>query len=150
MIYRGILCISKDPVVREFAEEHLATEKRHLQLIEGILPREHWSIGLFIWKPAGFLTGAIPALFGRDWVFHSIQAVETFVDHHYQEQIDRLQEHGGHPELLATLQQCQQDEVHHRDDAASRLQSEAGIARRLWARLIGTGSAAAVSVARRF
>lgn len=150
MIYRGILAISRDPEVRAFAEQHLGTEIRHLQLIEEILPRKHRSIALAIWKPAGFLTGFIPAFLGRDWVFHSIQAVETFVDHHYQEQVDRLKQHGGYPELLQTLVECQQDEIHHRDDAQARVQSAAGIGRRLWTQMIAVGSAAAVFVARRF
>ena len=150
MIYRGILAVSRDPVVRQFALEHLETEQRHLALIEEILPPGQWSACLPIWKPAGFLTGAIPALFGRDWVFHSIQAVETFVDQHYQAQIDQLGENGEFSELRQLLITCQQDEIHHRDDAAQRVNSKPGLLRNLWTRLIGFGSAAAVSVARRF
>ncbi len=149
MIYRGILAVSRDPVVREFALEHLATEQKHLQLIETLLPAKHRSLALFLWKPAGFLTGAIPALMGREWVFHSIQAVETFVDWHYQEQIDRLQIDGEFPLLMQTLIECQQDEVHHRDDAAQRVQTRPGLFRRFWVSMIASGSAAAVAVARR-
>lgn len=149
MIYRGILAVSRDPVVREFSRQHLQTETRHLRLIEDILPRRQRSLGLFLWRPAGFLTGAIPALFGRDWVFHSIQTIETFVDLHYQQQIDRLQQVGEFPEILQTLIECQRDEVQHRDDASNRIQSEAGMGRRLWLRVIDSGSAIAVAVARR-
>lgn len=149
MIYKGILAVSRDSVVRRFALDHLATEQKHLQLIEQLLHPKQRSIALFLWRPAGFLTGAIPALLGRDWVFHSIQAVETFVDRHYQEQIDRLELDGGYPLLLQTLIECQQDEIHHRDDAAVRVSSSGGLMRRLWVKMIGAGSAAAVSVARR-
>ena len=38
----------------------------------------------------GWLTGALPALFGRKAIFATIEAVETFVDHHYAQQIARL------------------------------------------------------------
>ena len=43
-----------------------------------------------LWRVMGWLTGALPALFGRQAVFATIEAVETFVDHHYQQQIVRL------------------------------------------------------------
>ena len=38
MIYRGILTISRDTSVREFAESHLQTEQKHLALMEEIIP----------------------------------------------------------------------------------------------------------------
>ena len=37
-IYKGILSVSKDKEIIEFAENHLLTEKNHLELIEKILP----------------------------------------------------------------------------------------------------------------
>ena len=37
-IYKGILLFSKDKEIREFANNHLLTEKKHLELIETILP----------------------------------------------------------------------------------------------------------------
>ena len=39
MIYRGVLAGSRDPLVREFALAHLATEQRHLAIIEALLVR---------------------------------------------------------------------------------------------------------------
>jgi demethoxyubiquinone hydroxylase (CLK1/Coq7/Cat5 family) len=36
-----------------------------------------------LWRVAGWLTGALPALFGRAAVLRTIDAVETFVEGHY-------------------------------------------------------------------
>ena len=42
-IYRGVLAVSKDVVVRDFARRHLETEAVHLALMEEILPPAHRS-----------------------------------------------------------------------------------------------------------
>lgn len=149
MIYRGILACSRDPEVREFAARHGATEAEHLRLIEAILPPERRSLLLPIWRVAGFLTGALPALAGPAAVHATIEAVETFVDHHYQEQIDKLGTTGAAGAVRALLEHCQQEEVAHRDEAAALRPDAGGPLLRLWARLVGAGSAAAVSAARR-
>jgi len=63
-IYQGLLQFSRDPELRAFAEHHLATEQKHLRLISGWLPAAQYSRLLSLWRLAGFLTGALPALFG--------------------------------------------------------------------------------------
>ena len=63
-IYQGLLQFSRDPELRAFAEHHLATEQNHLRLISGWLPAAQYSRLLSLWRLAGFLTGALPALFG--------------------------------------------------------------------------------------
>jgi demethoxyubiquinone hydroxylase (CLK1/Coq7/Cat5 family) len=83
-------------------------------------------------------------------VYATIAAVETFVDHHYQQQIDYLNQHGGSAELLSLLKRCQLDECHHRDEAALLAGAPAPWALRLWCALVGFGSATAVNIARRF
>lgn len=98
---------------------------------------------------AGWLTGALPALFGRRAVYGTIAAVETFVDVHYQQQIDHLQAHGGPEGLLPLLQRCQADEQHHRDEAAALAGPHNPWLLRLWCVVVGSGSAAAVVLARR-
>ena len=90
MIYRGILAISRDAQARQFAERHLVTEARHLELMEEIVPPANRTRLLPLWHVMGWLTGALPALFGREAIFATIEAVETFVDHHYAQQIVRL------------------------------------------------------------
>ena len=150
MIYRGVLALSRDPDIRQFAEHHLATECEHLALMEAILPVPERTKLLWLWRIMGWLTGALPALFGANAVYATIDAVETFVDHHYQEQIDRLSPDGQFADLRELLLTCQQDEIAHRDEARHLSQSEPGVVLSCWRWLVGTGSSAAVLIARRF
>lgn len=147
-IYRGILAVSRDQEVRRFAEAHLETERQHLALIEEVLPPRQRSLFLPLWRLAGFITGALPGLFGRRAVFATIDAVETFVDHHYAQQIDRLAAEGLEPELSDLLERCRLDEVHHRDEARQELDGAHGALTAAWCWMVGRGSAAAVSLAR--
>lgn len=149
MIYRGILAFARDPALRDFAARHMETEAGHLRILEGLLTPARHSRLLPIWRIAGWLTGAIPALFGTRAVYATIDAVETFVDHHYQQQLDRLDAEGILPELRATLAQCQEDEVHHRDEARELTGPPPGLLLRLWAGMVDGGSRAAVLAARR-
>jgi demethoxyubiquinone hydroxylase (CLK1/Coq7/Cat5 family) len=138
-IYKGITAVARwqqDAELLAFARQHGDTEAEHLRLIED-------------WRMAGWLTGALPALFGRRAVYGTIAAVETFVDVHYQQQIDHLQQHGGSEGLLPLLERCQADEQHHRDEAAALADQHSPWLLRLWCTMVGSGSAAAVVLARR-
>lgn len=149
-IYRGILAVSRQPALREMARQHGQTEQRHLRQIEQVLPWPRRSRLLLPWRLAGFLTGALPALAGPRAVQATIAAVETFVDRHYQQQIDALAGQPQHAPLRALLQECQADERHHRDEAAAHLGGEPprGLLR-LWCAAVARGSDAAVHIARR-
>jgi ubiquinone biosynthesis monooxygenase Coq7 len=149
MIYRGILAGSRDPAIRAFAQTHMATEQRHLDLLNALLPPRSRSVLLPLWRIAGFLTGFLPALAGPRAVYATIEAVETFVDEHYEAQIAKLAPGGAGEALRALLIECQADEVHHRDEARSSLVVPAGRALHAWAAIVGAGSKAAVSAARR-
>ena len=147
-IYRGILSVSKDEQVRAFAQEHLATEETHLELISNELPVCHHSVFLPLWKLAGYLTGAIPSLFGSNAVYATIDAVETFVGEHYLEQIDRLQAEASYPELRTLLEKCRDDEIDHRDEARDAKSTGSSPFLRGWCWLVGKGSNYAVKLAR--
>jgi len=149
LIYRGILAVSQDESVREFAASHLSTEQKHLALMEEIVPAAGRTRLLPLWRVMGWLTGALPALFGRQAVFATIEAVETFVDHHYQQQIVRLTPEGEFGALRQALVDSQADEVSHRDEAASLALPQRNLMLRLWCAVVGLGSAAAVAVAKR-
>lgn len=167
MIYRGVLAVARDPALRAFASDHLATEARHLACIERIIPTHRRSALLPLWRMAGWLTGALPALAGAQAVYATIQAVETFVDRHYAAQtewIDRWlqRRQTGEPspeyppgaiDMLVSvreqLEQCRLDEVSHRDDATCRWSGQPGILLRAWLLCVSAGSDAAVRISRK-
>ncbi|MDJ0916563.1 MAG: demethoxyubiquinone hydroxylase family protein [Woeseiaceae bacterium] len=148
-IYGGILAVSRDPEVRRFAEAHRETERVHLAFFEEWMPGSTHSRLLPVWRAAGWSLGAFSALFGRNSVYRTIAAVETFVEKHYEEQIDKME---GNPEFAALTDKLKAfcaEEVEHRDDAAGRLSPPSGVAARFWSRIVGTGSSVGVALARR-
>ena len=148
-IYQGVLRFARDPALRSFAEHHLITEQKHLRLISAWLPSSRHSRLLPIWRLAGFLTGALPALFGPRAVYATIEAVETFVDHHYDQQVRALESQPALNELRQTLLDCQADEVAHRDEAAaSRGPDRSSVLLQAWCAMVGAGSKAAVALIR--
>jgi ubiquinone biosynthesis monooxygenase Coq7 len=148
-IYQGVLRFARDPALRAFAEHHLLTEQKHLRLISAWLPLSQHSRLLPLWRLAGFLTGALPALFGPKAVYATIESVETFVDQHYEEQVRALSTQPALSDLRQTLLDCQADEVAHRDEATSaRGLSQTGWGLRAWCAMVGAGSKAAVSLIR--
>ena len=158
MIYRGILATTRDPAVRRFALGHLATEAEHLAAIEPLLAPRQRSRLLTIWRVAGWLTGALPALVGPRAVYATVQAVETFVDEHYSEQIvsiDALDPDRARPPLQvlrALLVSCRADEIEHRDEAGSLLSDStapSSAVLRLWVWSVDVGSRLAVGICRR-
>jgi ubiquinone biosynthesis monooxygenase Coq7 len=148
-IYQGVLKFTRDPELQAFAALHMATEQSHLRHIESWLPKAHYSHLLPLWRLAGFLTGALPALVSTRAVYVTIQAVETFVNQHYDDQIRALESKPALVKLRQVLLECQNDEVAHRDQAAAALgQKKPGLLLRLWSVLVGAGSQAAVVVCR--
>lgn len=151
-IYKGIVAVAQlrgDAEMLSFAKAHGATEADHLTELERWLPASQRNLLLGPWRLAGWLTGALPAMFGRRAVYGTIAAVETFVDQHYQQQIDHLHEIGGPDGLLALLTRCQADEQHHRDESAALAGEKISLILRAWCWIVGKGSAAAVVLARR-
>ena len=152
-IYQGILLVSSNRSVRDFAERHLISERRHLREIEALLPLAHRSRLLPIWRVAGFITGALPALAGARSVFHTVEAVEEFVDSHYAAQIQKLGPNGDSRQSLnvirAILIDCRGDEIDHFNEARKLAISRPGPVGRLWCALVALGSQLAVACARR-
>ena len=147
-IYRGIALVTRDADLKAFALRHGATEQDHLKRVCEVLPWARRSWLLPAWRVAGFFTGALPALVGPRAVHATIAAVETFVDHHYQQQIDRIEGRTGVEALRALLVDCQADEVSHRDEAMALQTHPPGALLRAWCALVGSGSAMAVKLAR--
>jgi ubiquinone biosynthesis monooxygenase Coq7 len=147
MIYRGILAGSADPTVRRFAGKHMATEQGHLDLLDTLLPAGQRSVLLPVWRVAGWLTGFLPTLVGSHAVYATIDAVEMFVEHHYEAQIRKLPLEGPGGTLRAALCLCQADEVHHRDEARALQPASRSVLLRFWVWAVGAGSKAAVRAA---
>ncbi|MEE4202371.1 MAG: demethoxyubiquinone hydroxylase family protein [Halieaceae bacterium] len=148
-IYLGILQFSRDPDIRSFAEEHLQTEQQHLSIFAAWMPKKLTSLLLPLWRLSGWMLGALSVLGGRRAVFATIEAVETFVVAHYQQQIERLAREQIYPDIATVLKQCMDDEAHHRDDAAKRYLGHPSTLLRAWQGVVGGGSALAVVAARR-
>lgn len=148
-IYRGVLMVSRCSKLRTFAHHHLETESRHLDLMNELVPRRKRSKLLPLWHLAGFVTGALPAIFGSRSVYATIEAVETFVDGHYEQQIERLRGDSDWLALRETLVACRADEVAHRDEARRCGNGHHGWLLRLWLRAVAVGSASGVALARR-
>ncbi|MEM0952836.1 MAG: demethoxyubiquinone hydroxylase family protein [Pseudomonadota bacterium] len=149
-IYRGILALSRNPDIRQFAMEHLETEQEHLAFFENWLPPQLQSRLLPLWRLSGWMLGALSTLGGQRGVFLTIAAVETFVVEHYQDQIDYLLDRQEYKEIRAVLRRFQRDEDHHREDAATRESAQPpGFLASQWCRIVGEGSRLAVVAARR-
>ena len=168
-IYRGMLAVARSPALKSFAQHHLTTEQAHLQTIESHLPSSEHSRLLGAWRVAGWLTGAVPALFGERAAYATVAAVETFVNQHYADQINWLDTHLqtsgllGHTNaaqtsqtsqisqlhrLRADLERCRLDELQHRDEALNAGPAQ-GLFISAWTALVSSGSASAVALARR-
>ena len=148
-IYKGILSIAKDPALVEFSNRHLETEKEHLRKIEQILSPSKRSKLVGIWKIAGYLLGLLPSLFGPRIVFATIEAVESFVEDHYEEQLKYLRAQDDPDEVLINLlQSCQDDEIEHKNESAIKKKSTPGLLLNLWMKIVGWGSSSAVKVAK--
>ena len=144
--YRGILWLSRDPKIRQFAASHLKTERRHLEILESQLPRKWRSKSSSLWHFSGWTLGVIASAGNRHFTFATVAAVERFVIGHYDAQIKRAS--GSLKVLLLALRH---DEKTHLEDAAQRLGDTNPRTHwffRLWARAIQAGSALAVCVAR--
>lgn len=148
-IYRGMLAVSRDTAVRRFALSHIRTELRHLQFLDRWLPRRYHSRLLPVWRAAGWMLGAGAALFGRRAAFHTVAAVESFVEHHYLAQIEIMSKEPRLADLTSMIRRFCDDEVHHRDDANKRVAGGDGLLARGWTQLVGLGSLLGVFVARK-
>ena len=148
-IYKGILSIAKDPALVEFSKRHLETEKEHLRKIEEVLPVSKRSKLVGIWKVAGYLLGFLPSLFGPRIVFATIEALESIVEDHYEEQLKYLRAQNDPDQaLIDLLQSCQDDEIEHKNESAIKKRSTPGFLLNFWMKIVGWGSSSAVKVAK--
>ncbi len=146
-IYKGVLALSRDAEIRVFAEHHLETEQNHLGFFEDWLTSREKSLLLPLWRLSGFVLGAVSAIGGRNWVYGSIEAVETFVVKHYESQYAALEAYDD-AALTAKIHQFCNDEADHRDEAGGEAKRQSALLK-AWCWLVGFGSEQAVKIARR-
>ena len=144
-MYKGIIAVSRNREILEFAHTHLKTEQRHLNLLTDWLPAQYKSRLIPLWWLSGWMLGALCVTGGRRFTFITISAVESFVINHYEQQIRYAPQ-----DIKVLLTSLQEDEAHHKKDAALRtgtIKSSRLIS--LWNKVIWQGSALAVSLAKR-
>ena len=148
-IYIGARCIFWNKSIRNMAKEHFITEKKHLIVMSYILPSSKRSKLLILWRILGFSLGFIAAFFGYRFFCITIQSVESFVEKHYQDQIDFLYKNSLSFDLLQVLEICCNEEIQHqleaKKDKGSKLNNTY---ENLWSCLIGKGSSLAVNISR--
>jgi ubiquinone biosynthesis monooxygenase Coq7 len=138
----------------EFIRSHREAEASHLALFEALLPQSKRTRLLPVWRVAGFSLGFLPAAVSPRALFVTVEAVETFVEQHYQSQIGPLQSEGSAPELVRLLSHCCEEEVIHKEDAARRaaaggVDRARSLVERGWGAIVRAGSAVAAECARR-
>ena len=163
-IYKGALAAMKirstSPEAIEFCQSHMANESSHLRYFEAVVPEGKQTKFLPIWRFAGWALGFLPTIIGGNKALYvTVEAVETFVEEHFQEQIVPLKkpasgQHTSCQELIRLLEYCCEDEVHHKEDAAKHLLD--GDDKDFhawwvnpWSLIVRQGSAIAAEVARR-
>ena len=96
-----------------------------------------------IWHVAGFALGAATALMGERTAMACTEAVETVIDDHYGEQLERLGD--SEPELTQTITQFRAEEVAHHDVAIAH-GAEKAIGHDLLTTAIKTGCKIAIAL----
>ncbi|CAD7972428.1 unnamed protein product [Amoebophrya sp. A25] len=88
----------RDRLMLDFVSSHLDAEQKHLDLFKNAFNGRPWMHTrlLPLWRVGGLTLGFTPAFFGGGvWLYHTVEAVETFVEGHYNEQIRYLHNYMG-------------------------------------------------------
>ena len=146
-IYKGILSISKDSDIINFSKKHLKTESEHLEILNKILPRREISKFIPLWKIMGFLTGFIPGIFGKNFIYATIFSVESFVEKHYQHQLDLIKDKKKFADLSNLINQLMHDEVEHKNEANQKIRKK-NFLHKSWSNIVYNGSSLAVKISK--
>jgi 3-demethoxyubiquinol 3-hydroxylase len=117
-IYAGQLAVmgGRHPASRLIARM-AAQEERHRIRFDAMLAERRVRPTALepFWDAAGFALGAVTALMGPEAAMACTAAVETEIDRHYGDQLERLGD--DDPELSATVAEFRTEEVEHLDTA---------------------------------
>lgn len=148
-IYAGQLAVMGDrhPMGREIA--HMAEqEERHREFFDQMIARRGVRPTALqpFWNVAGFALGAVTAAMGPRVAMACTAAVETEIDLHYQEQLEKLGD--SDPELSDAVAEFRAEELEHRD-AAIAAGAESAPAYPLLSFAIRAGCRAAIAISKR-
>ena len=148
-IYAGQLAVlgTSSPAGRAIV--HMAAqEAEHLKHFEGLLAQRRVRPTLLhpLWNVAGYALGAATALIGPRAAMACTAAVETEIDLHYEDQRRELGD--GEPELAATIERFQAEELEHKETAIGH-GAEQQLGYPIMSFLIRAGCRAAIAVSKR-
>ncbi len=115
-IYAGQLAVMGARAPMSGMIAHMAAqEARHREIFDRMIVARGVRPTLLspIWNVAGFALGAATALMGEKAAMACTAAIETEIDAHYEEQLERLGTQD--PELSEKIRDFQAEEVEHRD-----------------------------------
>ena len=148
-IYLGAKCIFWNKKISKMSKEHILTETNHLLVMENLLTSNEKSKLLFLWRIMGFLLGILSAMLGYKFFCITVDAVETFVEKHYNEQIDYLLNNNLNYKLAMVLKKCCDEEIEHQQDARSKVvKKDESKFTNCWTKIVGSGSNMAVNVSK--
>jgi len=129
-IYKGQLAVferqhGKERIVGQL-KEMAAQEQEHLDAFDRMLSAGSVRPTAMspVWNAAGFALGVGTALLGEKAAHACTEAVETVIEEHYGDQVAELRE-AGDDQLAETMAKFQEEEVSHKELAASEGASEA-------------------------
>jgi 3-demethoxyubiquinol 3-hydroxylase len=149
-IYKGQLAVferqhGKERIVGQL-REMAAQEQEHLDAFDRMLRAGSVRPTAMspVWNAAGFALGVGTALLGEKAAHACTEAVETVIEEHYGDQVVELRE-AGDQELAETMAKFQEEEVSHKELAASEGAAEAP-AYPLLSAIIRTGCRLAIRI----
>jgi len=148
-IYAGQLAVLGDrhPMAREIA--HMAEqEERHRKYFDAMVVRRGVRPTALqpVWDVAGFALGAVTAAIGPRAAMACTAAVETEIDRHYREQLDKLGD--TDLELSDAVAEFRAEELEHKD-AAIAAGAEGAPGYPLLSLAIRAGCRAAIALSKR-
>ncbi len=119
-IYEGQLAVMGDRGPHSVQIRHMAEQEReHRAKFDALLAdRGVRPTALHpFWSAAGYALGAGTALIGPEAAMACTAAIETEIDKHYSEQLEKLEASGADPELAEMIEAFREEEREHRDTA---------------------------------
>jgi ubiquinone biosynthesis monooxygenase Coq7 len=124
-IYEGQLAALKGSASEEVIRKMKLQEEVHLKYFEQLIPKRKVRPTLLFpfWHIAGFALGYISGKISEKTAMATTEAIEEVIDEHYKEQLDLLGD--DEKELKSKIEQFRQEEVEHKEIAASNQANQA-------------------------